>query len=306
MARVPGRVLVGGLVMALVATFTACGRSARTSSAPGRLSVVAAEDVWGSIARQLGGDHVEVKSLITNPDADPHDYEPTPADARAIASANLVITNGIGYDSWVGRLVAANGVSGRAVVKIGDVVGLKEGDNPHQWYSPASVDKVIADITAQYKRLDPAAAADFDRQRAAFETAGLAPYKMALAGIRSKYAGLPVGASENIFAPMADALGLKLTTPASFLNAVAEGTDPTAADKAAVDRQIVTKAIKVFVFNSQNATPDVRRLIDAARAAGLPVVAVTETPTPRGTTFEEWQTRQLRDLDAALAAGTAT
>ena len=298
--------MVGSVVVALVATLTACGSAARTNAAPGKLSVVAAEDVWGSIARQLGGDHVEVKSLITNPDADPHNYEPTPADARAIASAKLVITNGIGYDSWVGRLVAANGVSGRAVVKVGDAVGLKEGDNPHQWYSPASVDKVIADITAQYKRIDPASAADFDRQRATFETTTLAPYKSAIADIRARYAGLPVGASESIFAPMADALGLKLTTPASFLNAVAEGTDPTAADKAAVDRQIVTKAIRVFVFNSQNATPDVRRLIDAAKAAGIPVVAVTETPSPRGATFEEWQTRQLRELEASLARGAAT
>ena len=306
MARAPGRLLIGSVVMAVGGTLTACGSSGRTSAAPGKLSVVAAEDVWGSIARELGGDHVEVKSLITNPDADPHDYEPTPADARAIASAQLVITNGIGYDPWVDRLLAANGVSGRAVVKVGDVVGLKEGDNPHQWYSPASVDKVIADITAQYKRLDPAGAADFDQQRATFETAALAPYKTAIAEIRAKYAGLPIGASENIFTPMADALGVKLTTPASFLDAVAEGTDPTAADKARVDRQIATKAVRVLVFNSQNATPDVRRLVDAAEAAGIPVVAVTETPTPQGTTFEEWQTRQLRQLEASLAAGTAT
>src|SRR5207249_89883 len=135
------------------------------------------------------------------------------------------------------------------------------------------------------------------------ETA-LRPYRSAIAEIKTQYAGTPVGASESIFAPLAGPLGLNLVTPASFLNAISEGNDPTAADKATVDRQIATKAIKVFVFNSQNATPDVQRLVDAAKANGIPLTTVTETLVPKGATFQAWQTAQLERLERALATAT--
>jgi zinc/manganese transport system substrate-binding protein len=245
-----------------------------------------------------------VTSLITNPDTDPHDYEPTPGDGREIASAEFVIVNGIGYDPWADKLLSANPVSGRRVVKVGDVVGLEEGDNPHQWYSPDAVEKVITQITAAYKKLRPADAAYFDQQHDAFESTGLADYHGVIADIKAKYAGTPVGASESIFTPLAGPLGLDLVTPESFLDAISEGNDPTAADKATVDQQIASKSIKVFVFNAQNSTPDVQRLVDAAKANGIGVTTVTETLTPKGATFQDWQTTQLRALESALAAGT--
>src|SRR3954451_11167918 len=144
------RALLAGLAV-LSACSTSSSTSSKSSRAAGTLAVVAAEDSWGSIARQLGGAHVDVKTLITNPDADPHEYEPTPGDARAIASAKFVITNGIGYDPWVDKLLAADRAGGRRVLKVGGLVGLKEGDNPHQWYSPDVVDKVVAAIVDTYK-----------------------------------------------------------------------------------------------------------------------------------------------------------
>ena len=243
-------------------------------------------------------------SLITNPDTDPHDYEPTPGDGREIASARLVIVNGIGYDPWADKLLSANRASGRDVVKVGDLVGLKEGDNPHQWYSPETVEKVISQITAEYKKRRPADAAYFDQQHEKFESSGLAGYHAVIADIKAKYAGTAVGASESIFAPLAGPLGLRLVTPESFLDAISEGNDPTAADKATVDQQIASKAIKVFVFNSQNSTPDVQRLVNAAKANGIAVTTVTETLTPKGATFQAWQTAQLRALERALATAT--
>src|SRR6202022_3508255 len=111
---------------------------------------------------------------------------------------------------------------------------------------------------------------------------------------KSRYSGVPVGTSESIFAPMADALGLKLLTPPGFLKAISEGTDPTAADKATADRQIAARQIKVWVYNSQNTTPDVQRLTDAAKAALIPVATVTETLTPPTASFQDWQARELR------------
>jgi len=280
---------------------SACSSANGPSTGGAKLRVVAAENFWGSLASQLGGDKAQVTSIITNPDTDPHDYEPTAADARLIAGAQLVVENGIGYDPWVSRLVSANPAGNRKVVTVGDVVGIAPGGNPHQWYSPTSVDRVIAAITADYKLVDPADASYFDRQRANVQSVALKPYHDTMDQIRSKYAGAPVGASESIFIPMASALGLDLLTPRSFLDAISEGTDPSPADRATVEEQIQARSIKVFVYNSQNSTPDVQRLVEKAMAAGIPVTEITETLAPATASFQDWQVLELRKLEAALA-----
>jgi zinc/manganese transport system substrate-binding protein len=266
----------------------------------GKLHVVAAESFWGSLAAQLGGDRVRVTSIVHTPGADPHDYEPTPADARAMATANLAIVNGAGYDPWGQKLIDANPVGGRVVLDVGDLVGVDSGGNPHRWYSPADVQRVIDAITADYKRLSPSDAGYFDVQRTALESR-LASYRSLIASIRARFSGTPVGASESIFEPLAAGLGLRLVTPAGFMNAVSEGSDPTAADRATVDRQIGSRQIRLWVYNSQNATPDVKRLTDAARSAGIPVVTVSETPEPASASFQDWQVRQLEQIARALA-----
>jgi len=291
--------LVPALLAALVAASTG-----RSQAAGGTLQVVAAENFWGSIASQLGGDRVHVTSVITNPATDPHDYEPSSVDARTIAGAQMVIVNGIGYDPWAPKLIAANPVHGRVVLTVGDLVGIKPGGNPHRWYSPTNVQQVIAAIVADYTKLDPKDAAYFRNEKAAFETKGLAQYKQLIATIRRKYHGVPVGASESIFAPLAQALGLDLLTPYSFLEAISEGTEPTAADKTTIDRQIAKKQIKVWVFNSQNSTPDVARFTEAARKKGIPITTITETLAPASATFEQWQVAQLKALEAALHTAT--
>jgi len=305
---------LGGVAVVAAFTVAACSTSSPSGAADtaasgkadakgggGRtIQVVAAENFWGSIASQLGGSHVHVTSIIDNPDADPHDYEPTAADARSVAGAQYTIVNGIGYDAWADKLLSATPGSGRTDLKVGDLVGIKPGGNPHRWYSPSDVHSVIDRITADYKKIDPADAADFDKLKTAFETQTLAPYDQAIAGIKAKYAGTPIGASESIVSPLAEGLGLKMLTPAGFLNAISEGTDPTAHDKALIDQQIKGKQIKVYVYNSQNATPDVQQQVKAAKAAGIPVATVTETLTPAGASFQDWQVRQLQGIQQAL------
>jgi zinc/manganese transport system substrate-binding protein len=299
-----------GAAVAVTLALAGCSSGSSGTAAAGAgsqpIRVVAAENFWGSIAAQLGGDRVQVTSIIANPDTDPHDYEATAADARAIATAQYVIVNGVGYDPWAPKLVAANPVTGRRVLTVGELVGVPDGGNPHRWYSPPDVEKVIGQITADYKALDPKDAGAFDQQRQRFETQGLARYHALIDQIKQKYAGVPVGASESIFAPLADALGLKLLTPSGFLNAISEGADPTAQDKATTDRQITSRQVKVFVYNSQNATPDVKALVAQAQAEGIPVATVTETPAPPGASFQDWQTRQLAELADALARAKAT
>jgi len=309
-ARSPLLILTSALLLVTTLLTAGCGGSATTTPpassvvSTGPLRVVAAENFWGSVAAQLGGNRVAMTAIISNPNTDPHDYEPTPADARTIAQAQFVIVNGIGYDPWAPKLLAANPTSGRVILTVGDLVGVKAGGNPHRWYSPSDVHKVIDQITADYKQLDPAGAAYYDAQRATYLTKSLAPYTDLIATIKAKYAGTPVGASESIVVPMAQALGLDLITPPGFLNAISEGTDVTASDKATADAQIKNKEIKVYIYNTQNATPDVQAQVDAAKAAGIPIVSVTETLAPETSTFQDWQVAQLRDLQAALAKAT--
>ena len=298
--RLVGAALTGGLT---VGSAAACS-SPTAAPASGRLSVVAAENVWGSIAAQLGGTRVSVRSIVNKPDADPHAYEPTPADARTVSSAKYAIYNGVGYDPWAPKLLDADPQPGRKVLSVGDLVGVKAGGNPHRWYSPANVTRVIDQITADYKRLDAADAVYFDQQHTAFTSTGLARYHALIADIRAKYAGTPVGASESVFAPLADALGLDLLTPETFLDAISEGSEPTAADKATIDHQIKTRQIKVYVFNSQNSTPDVQAQVDEATTAGIPPTTITETLAPASATFQDWQVGQLTSLEGALAQAT--
>ena len=299
-----------GVVLALVAA--ACGAAGTSTSgggtsggtSGGTLHVVAAENFWGSIAAQLGGNKVAVASIITNPNTDPHSYEPTAADARTFATGKMVIVDGIGYDPWASQLLASNPVTGRVELNVGDLVHVAVGGNPHQWYSPTSVHAVIDQITADYQRLDPADSAYFASQRTDYLSNGLARYDQLIAAIKAKYAGTPVGASESIFAELAPALGLKLLTPPSFLKAISEGTEPTAADKQTIDHQIAAHLIKVYVYNSQNATPDVQAQVQAAKAAGIPVTTITETLVPATATFQAWQVTELEALQKALAKAT--
>jgi zinc/manganese transport system substrate-binding protein len=292
--------LLLGVVCMVSLPATACGLTGETTTSSGKVEVVAAENFWGSIASQIGGDKVHVTSIIDNPDTDPHDYEPTPNDAKLIARAAYVIVNGAGYDPWTPKLAAANPVSGRQMLIIGDLAGVREGGNPHMWYSPEIVARVIERITDDFKKIDSADAGYFDQHSSDFKTTGLKDYHDTIDATRQWYTGTPVGASESIFAYMAPAVGLTLITPPGYLKAISEGTDPSAADKVTVDQQVTQKRVRVFVFNSQNSTPDVASVVKKARAAGIPVVEITETLTPATASFQMWQTNQLKALLEAL------
>jgi zinc/manganese transport system substrate-binding protein len=314
----PRSSLVTTFAVAMSAAALAMGATSCSTSAPNqspastsssgpataKVQVVATINAWGSIAAQLGGDRVQETSIITNPDTDPHSYEPSAADARTIAGAKLVIENGIGYDAWADKLLASNPNPQRNVVNVGTVVGVAEGGNPHQWYSADSVSKVVDAITSAYKQTDPNDASYFDQQHQQFLNQGLANYHQLIASIKSKYAGTPVGASESIFSPLSDALGLDLITPPEFLKAESEGTDPSPADKATIDQQIATKAIKVYVYNTQNSNPDVQNQVNAAKQQNIPVATVTETLSPASATFQDWQSSQLSGLADALHTAT--
>ena len=293
------------VVLTLTFTCAGCATTPARAAVGGKLRVVAAENSWGSIASALGGDRVTVDELINSPAIDPHDYEPTAADARAVATARLVVVNGVGYDGWASKLLAANPSSKRDVIDVGALVGAASDGNPHRWYNPDDVRAVVGALTDAYSSADPTHASYFAAQRVRYETDDLGRYDDLIAGIQAKYSGTAVGASESIFAMLAPALGLRLITPGSFLRAISEGADPTASDKRVIDKQIRDRDIKVYVYNAQNSTPDVRAQVNAAKSAGIPVVAITETPTPADISFTDWQIAQLMALQTALGKGVS-
>jgi zinc/manganese transport system substrate-binding protein len=296
--------LLCALAVAVV-TLTGCDRSgvapvAGASSDGPRFQVVAAENFWGSVATQIAGDRARVRSIIVNPETDPHSYQPTAADARAVASANVVIVNGVGYDEWAEQLLRASPSAGRATLNVGDLLGLAAGANPHRWYFPADVLTVTHAVLADYDRVDPTDSAYFARREQLFVRSGLARYERLLGEIRARFAGVPVGYSESIFQGLGEYLGLRLLTPYSFAKAIAEGTDVSAQDKRAVDAQAQERKIAVWVFNSQNVTPDVQRVNELAREHHIPIVTITETLSPASASFQQWQCEELERLLRAL------
>jgi len=300
--RIPRLIPLAAAAVAAALAIAGCGGI--SSATTNGVSVVAAENFWGSIAAQIAGTHSTVDSIITNPAQDPHSYEPTANDARALAMSQLAIVNGVGYDPWAPKLLSANPDGKRIVLTVGALFGLRDGDNPHRWYSPADVDTVAHQVTADLSRLDPKHAHDYASRLATFETRGLRTYHRLISQINRRYSGTPVGASESIFAPLAPALGLNLVTPASFMRATSEGTEVSAQDTITTQSQIARHEIKVWIYNSQNATPQVQRLTALAKTNHIPVVTITETLTPATATFEQWQTAQLERIERALHEAT--
>jgi zinc/manganese transport system substrate-binding protein len=279
----------------------ACGGGSPAGARSGVVKVVAAENFWGSIATQLGGSKASVQSVVTDPNADPHEYETSANDARAFADADFVILNGAGYDDWATRLLSANPSSHRTVLTAAAVLGKRAGDNPHFWYNPDYVARLADQITSDYKSVDSAGAAYFDEQRAAFTTA-LEPYTQRIAEIKAKFSGVPVASTESIFVYMAAALGLNLISPASFMNAVSGGNDPPAAAVIDFQNQLTGKRVKVLVYNVQTATAVTTNVKLLASQQSIPVVGVSETLQPESATFQDWQLVQLVALQGALDA----
>ncbi len=287
------------LGVVLAAGLASCGAPAGGSPS-GTLQVIAGENFWGSLAAQLGGTHVSVTSIVTNPNTDPHEYESSAVDARAFATADYVILNGAGYDDWGQKLLSANPSQSRKVFTVADLLNKKAGDNPHFWYNPDWVEQVANRITADYQALDAADAAYFSQQRETLRAA-MQPYHDAIDHVRSTFGGAPIGSTESIFVYMAQALGLTLISPTEFMQAISEGNDPPAQTVAEFQDQISNRRIKVLIYNTQTSTPITENLKQLAGKNGIPVVGVSETVEPATASFQDWQLRQLSALQVALS-----
>ena len=296
-------VAAGPVALTMLATACSAASGTATSGQSGVIDVVAAENFWGSIASQLGGTHVQVVSIVTNPSTDPHDYESSASAARAVAEAGYVIQNGAGYDDWMSKLLAASPSTGRRVFNVGAYLGKHPGDNPHLWYDPDYVTAAENHIEADLKALDPRDKAYFTARRKATDAA-FAGIRAQLAQIRHTDAGRPVASTESIFVYLARYLGLELITPPAFMNAVSEGNDPPAASVAEMTQQLSARQADVLVYNKQTATALTTSIRELAARNHIPVVGVTETIQPEGASFQRWFAGELAALRQALGAGT--
>jgi zinc/manganese transport system substrate-binding protein len=260
--------------------------------------IVAAENFYGDLARQIAGPDADVTSVLSNPNQDPHDFEADPSTARAIADAGLVIYSGADYDPWMGDLLRASKSASRKVIVVADLVQRKSGDNPHLWYDPATMPALARALAAALEADDPVHGAAYAGRLQAFLNS-LQPMNDHIALLRQKYAGTEVTATEPVFGYMADAIGLKMRNQ-RFQIAVMNGTEPSASDVGAFENDLRTNRVKILFYNSQVADDLTSRLLKIAKESKVPVVGVSETEPP-ATSYQDWMQRQLDGIDRALA-----
>ena len=285
-----------GIVLAIV---LALAWHTNAGAADGPVKLVAAENFYGDIAHQIGGARVEVISVMSNPDQDPHLFEISPTVSRQLAAAQIVIYNGADYDPWMPKLLTTTTKPGRVVIVAADLVHKKAGENPHLWYDPPTMPAVAKTLTAELVKTDPAHAAEY-RERLSTFLASLKPIDEKIEAIRQKYAGAAVTASEPVFGYMASALGLKMRNE-RFQLSIMNSTEPSVHDLAAFEQDLKDHRVRLLFFNRQASDKIVQHLIDLAHVSKVPVVAVTET-MPSGLTFQQWMLNEIDDTEKALAA----
>ncbi|HVU60946.1 MAG TPA: zinc ABC transporter substrate-binding protein [Mycobacteriales bacterium] len=295
------RLVPAALVAVLLVGLAACSSSGSGwTGLSGRVDVVAAENFWGNIAQQIGGSHVQVTSIISDPNTDPHVYQSDPRDAAEISNAQLVIENGLGYDDFIDKILATGGRSGRRVLSVQKVLDVTGSDpNPHVWYWTARLPQVAGAIAAQLSALDPKDAADFSAGAKRFD-ASLKPLLATIAAIKKKYAGTKISYTERVPGYLVDAAGLVLGTPASFSLAIEDGNDPSPQDTETFDADITGHKVSVLLYNSQVVDAQTTKIKQLATSAGIPIVGVSETLPPSYSDFQAWQLAQDRDLLQAL------
>ena len=262
------------------------------------IKVVAAENFYGDIVKQLGGKQVDVTSILSDPNVDPHEYESNVSDAKAIAGADLVIENSGGYDSWMDKLLSASPNSKRILLKGFDIATTKLPDNEHIWYDANNIQAIAQSITGNLKKLDPAHSATYTKNLQPF-IKGLDQIRHKITSMKAKFNGTPVGLTETIFLYQSGPLGLKVLTPFEFQKAVAEGNDPPADTIVTAEKQIKSKAVKVLIYNKQTVSKITTKLQDDAKAVKISIVPVTET-MPADKNYQSWMLGQLDLLEKAL------
>ena len=300
--------LAGALAVPLASACSPAPGGANPGGAgtSGVIEAIGAENEYASVISQVGGRYVHVEAIMSNPATDPHTYEASPAIAREIGSARLIVQNGLGYDTWATTILNAAPDPGRKVINVQQLLGLPDSTpNPHLWYDPATMPKVAGAVAAALASIDPSHAAYFTAAAARF-TASLAAWNSALKALKDSYPGVPVATTEPVADYMLDAAGAGNLTPWTFQADIMNGVDPAPQDVAAEKALFTEHKVKAFLYNQQVTSPLTQAFIATANASGIPVVGVYETmPTP-GYDYQSWMLAETRALTRAIAGQAST
>jgi len=308
-------IVLVGVAAFYAGAYFSMGKSSTTTGTGtgGVIQVVAAENFWGSLVSQLGGTRTNVVSIITDPNVDPHEYESNPQNAVAVANAQLIIQNGVGYDDWMTKLIAANNFNpNQKILNVANLLGVSEDDpsyganasvmfsNEHFWYNPVFVNKTVNAMYRDLVGIDPSDTPYFQQNYKTLN-ASLYSYMKIEAEIKARFAGTHVAATETIFLYMANATGLDVVTPFSFMKAVAEGNDPSPQDVATFQTQLQTQGyVKELVYNNQTVSPLTNSMYVLAQQHNIPIAKISETLAPVGLTFQQWMTTELNGILSGL------
>ena len=296
--------IVGGLLACAVVPATACANAPCVQvKSPATLRIVAAENFYGDIARQIAGPGAQIDSILENPGQDPHLFEASPSTARRLSAADLVIYNGLGYDPWMEKMLPAtagtNGSRARKQIAVAALVAHRPDDNPHLWYDLAHVRALARTIAAALKDRDAVQAPEIDGRLLTFEKS-LDLLQRQIAELRKRYQGTPVTATEPVFGYMADAIGLSMRHLA-YQRAIMNETEPAPSEIIALEQDLTNHRVAVLFFNVQASGRAAQRAKKMALANGIPLVGVSET-MPLGSHYQDWMAHQLDALAVQLNA----
>jgi zinc/manganese transport system substrate-binding protein len=307
--------LLAALPLAAALLASACSSSPASSSAGGApaaaaasttITAIGAENEYADVISQVGGKYVRASAIMSDPNTDPHTFEASPAVAREISAAKLVVQNGVGYDDWATTIENAAPNAGRKVINVQQLLDLPDSTpNPHLWYKPGTMTAVAGAIAADLAQIDPAHAAYYKANAAAF-TASLDVWGQAIATFKAAHPGTPVATTEPVADYLLQAAGADILTPWTFQADIMNGTDPSPQDTATEKSLFTQHKVKVFLYNQQVTDALTESFISLAHANGIPVVGVYETmPTP-GFDYQSWMLAEVNALKAAVTSQTST
>lgn len=294
-------------VFVAVASLLVAGAVAPAAAAPsGLISAIGVENEYADVISQIGGKYVEVGAIETDPNTDPHTFEASPKVAKAIAAAGLIVVNGVGYDDWAAKIMAAASRPNRKVINVQKLLGLPDNTaNPHLWYDPKTMPAVAKAVGDALADMDPAQATYFHANAEKF-IGSLKPWNAAITAFKAKYDKTPIAVTEPVADYMLEAMGFNILTPFTLQKAIMDGTDPAPQDVTTQNDLLKSNKVKVFAYNQQVTDALTKSFLDASKKAGIPVVGVYETmPTP-GYTYQTWMLAEVAALQKAVTDKAST
>jgi zinc/manganese transport system substrate-binding protein len=313
--RTRSGVLAVALPLAAALMASACSSASSSSAAGGtsgaaasvtKITAIGAENEYADVIAQVGGKYVQASSIMSDPNTDPHTFEASPAVAREITAAKLIVQNGVGYDDWATTIENADPSDGRKVINVQQLLGLPDSTpNPHLWYKPSTMPAVANAIATDLAQIDTAHASYYKANAASF-IASLSAWNSAIASFKSAHPGIPVATTEPVADYMLQAVGADNLTPWAFQADIMNGTDPSPQDVAIENSLFTQHKVRVFLYNQQVTDSLTESFIKLADENGIPVIGVYETmPTP-GFDYQSWMLAEVNALNKAVTSKVST